>query len=84
VKQIVSELRQVKRGLKIGATRGSKNSPPGYYMITNRAELLATIRPHFHQLISELHTVESLTGEDFNSSAIAERYERFTAPRSEI
>jgi hypothetical protein len=50
--------------MKVGACRGSRDGKKavGYYVISTRQELSATVRPLLRQAIDELKTIEALTG----------------------
>jgi hypothetical protein len=62
IKDSVRRLRRA--GMKVGACRGSRDGKKavGYYIISTRQELSATVRPLLRQAIDELKTVEALTG----------------------
>jgi len=62
IKDSVRRLRRA--GMKVGACRGSRDGKKavGYYVISTRQELSATVRPLLRQAIDELKTIEALTG----------------------
>jgi hypothetical protein len=62
IKDSVRRLRRA--GMKVGACRGSRDGKKavGYYIISTRQELSATVRPLLRQAIDELKTIEALTG----------------------
>jgi len=62
IKDSVRRLRRA--GMKVGACRGSRDGEKavGYYIISTRQELTATVRPLLRQAIDELKTIEALTG----------------------
>lgn len=77
-RELKASVRRLRRaGYKIGSTRGSKVTPPGYYMIETADELAATVRPLFRQAIDQLRTIEALTGKDYFARELAGQMKLF-------
>lgn len=63
IKDTVRHLRL--SGVRIGACRGSKNFPSGYFLISSAAEQEMSLKPLFSQAVDQLRTCSAMTGCDF-------------------